>query len=745
MAEALSPAKLKAARGSFYVFNVCNSFSFILLSGSFVTLFALRLGASTSFVGLLNALAYANFFFLPLGKRLVRRHAIVKVFGWGWTLRYLAMLPLLAAPLLVLAGLPGVGFGCILAGVAGFNIFRGIGLIGNNPVLAFLAEGRDRGAFLVNVQIVNNLAAMATSLLAAVILGRAAGTGLYLALIAAGIGVGLVGALVLFKTPEPEAYRPKESSGLFETAREAFAEKPFRVFIEALILVSFAAGMARSFLPVYAKEVYAQGDDLVMLYSLLGSLGSVAMGLLTRLLVDRLGAKPLYIIFTAVSALSLVPAVLSPRLGSPLGVIIFLCVLHFVSSFGLSGEENAGQTYYFSLVPRERTLDLAVVYFLAYGLGGSLGALLGGVILEALRLQGFGLGDSYRLFFGLLLATLTWSLVRMSRLVRLGSATVRESLGVIFSLRDLRAFDLLAKLDRSETPQEEQRLIHELGESASPRSQRELLGYLDSPRFEVRMEALLALENIHLLEPESLGALVAEVERNPYTTAYLAARVLGKRGGPEALPVLRRALEAEDYMLRGAVVVALARLGDRESRPAVEKVLVETGNPRVRISAAYALEIFGDRESVPALVSCLRKEDPPAYVSDELVLSIASILGLMGPFYPLYAAFLEDEAKGRALLRDAAADRAGAEAAKGGWTADGSPRFDPEAYRGALDGILADPPRGAPMGRQVLGLGADPGVELVLAEAALDPNLGYRGFRFFLASYVVLAEKKSPQ
>jgi hypothetical protein len=36
-----------------------------------------------------------------------------------------------------------------------------------------------------------------------------------------------------------------------------------------------------------------------MLFTLAGSLGSVAMGILTRKLMDRIGAKPLYGIFTA--------------------------------------------------------------------------------------------------------------------------------------------------------------------------------------------------------------------------------------------------------------------------------------------------------------------------------------------------------------------------------------------------------------------------------------------------------------
>jgi hypothetical protein len=77
----LSPAALRRGRTSFHLFNTFNSASFVLLSGSFITLYALSLGASNATVGLLNAFTYITYFFLPLGKRLVRRSSILKVFG----------------------------------------------------------------------------------------------------------------------------------------------------------------------------------------------------------------------------------------------------------------------------------------------------------------------------------------------------------------------------------------------------------------------------------------------------------------------------------------------------------------------------------------------------------------------------------------------------------------------------------------------------------------------------------------
>jgi HEAT repeat protein len=748
----LSPAAIRRGRQSFHLFNTFNSLSFVLLSGSFITLYALSLGASKATVGLLNAFGYVTFFFLPLGKRFAREKPIVKVFGWAWFWRFVGVAPALLAPLFVARGLPGLGFGCILMGVALFNVFRGIGLVGNNPVLANLADGgagfkrADRGAFLLNVNIVANIAGLVSNLAVALVIGPTAPAWAFATAMGVGIALGVVGSVILLKrVPEPEGYRPDKSGSLVVSAREAFKEKGFRAFMEALFLLAFVSGMARSFLPVYAKEVYLQGDDMVMVYALVSSLGSIAMGLFARLLVDRLGAKPLYVVFAAVTAISLLPLVLAPGpigpLASPAFVIVLLSLVNFLASFGISGEENVGQTYFFSLVSPERTLDLGVVYFLVYGLGGTLGAGAGGLVLD--RLEAFGLAPAaaYRVFFGSLIAIVLWVILRSPRLVRLGSASVRESISVIFSIRDLRAFNLLSRLDKTEDPVEEIALIRGIGSEASGggshQAQMGLLAYLGSPRLEVRLEALLAIENMGELGDEAVAALAAEVERQPYTTAYLAARVLGKSctEPKRVLPVLRTAASAEDYMLQASAMVALAKLGDKKSAGLIEDALASSRIPRVRISAAYALEILGNKASVPALIACLRRERDPAFVSDELLLSTASIVGIMPSFYGPYQAFLEDEGAGAAALRDIADGALGA----GGVSQAG----DRERYELALAAILSEPSEGAAMSTLILERGADAAgsawpVDIVLAEAALDPSSGYRGLRFLVAAYCLL-------
>ena len=726
MPESLTPAARGRARRDFDIFNVLNSSSFGILSGSLVTLLALKLGASALLVGVLNAFAYVSFFFMPLGKRLIAKRSIISIYSMGWFWRYIAMIPVAAAPLIVYwSGAQGWAFVCLVSGVAGFNILRGVGMIGSNPVTASLAEGGDRGAFLARVQILANLAALGSNLAVSLVMGHSASSIIYAALMGAGIALGLAGTFWLRKIPEPAAYRPKPGGGIWSTTREAWKEKPFRNFMGIYVLICFTASMGRTFLPVYAKTIYHQGDDAVMILTLIASLGGAVAGMLSRLVLDRLGAKPLYAIYGFISILGFAPAFLSPAVGSLLGAFILLGVLFFVTAFGLVGQDGAGQTYYFALVPRERTLDLAVAYYVANGLGGTFGSIFGGSILDGLA--GFGLSGAmvWRIFYGLVGLLLFVAILVSSGMIRLGSASIRESLESLLSLRDLRTFDILTRLDRSEDPGEELALIHELGVSGSTRSQKDLVGFLSSPRFEQRVEALHSLEALPWLDESSLVALRGEVERRPDTTGYIAARILGKRRDPASRELLRSSLLAEDHLLRGAAAIALARLGDEESRPVVEELLRRSQPARLRLQAVFALELMGNRDSVPILVSSLSRDDPPAFVSDEIVLAIASILGIMEQYWPFYQIFSEDEERGLGLLRLSAAERFRDPAAR-------------ERFHAALEALFAEPIEGAPLARLILESALDPGVSLVFADALFDQRLGYGGFRFLAASLLVL-------
>ncbi|MBN2873791.1 MAG: MFS transporter [Spirochaetales bacterium] len=728
--------RLERFRSRFILFNVLNSVAFMLLVGNIPTLFALELGATGTYIGLLGSLNFITYFFMPLGRNAITGRRIIGVFSWAWMLRHWSMVPALAAPFLAWAGYPGWGLVALFVGSLLFNVWRGVGLVGYNPVLGMMAGERDRGAFLSNVQISGSLSTIATSAATMLIFTSWTGNAAYGAMLGFGVLVGSIGSGMLFKFPEPTAYRPPSGSSFASTVREAWAHPSFRRFVFILAPLSFSAGTARTFIISHARILYEQSAGLVMLYFVAFNVGSVAVGYLSRKLMDRLGSKPLYVVFTAIAALAMLPAAVSPVFDTGLQTVIFLTALNFVVGFGIAGEENAGQTYFFSIVKPEHMVDLAILYYVVYGLGGALGSVAGGVFLDTLVVAGASPFTSYRLLYAVTFVITIATAIGGLRLDAPDSASVRESIGVLFSMRDFKVISLLERLERSGSPADETRLIRELGGYGSSVAERELLPYLSSPRFDVRVEALLALESLERLSPKALKAVHNELRSHPYTTAYLAARILGKRRWLEALPDLRTALCADDYMLRGAAVTALATMRDVDSVPAIEELIASTANPRLMISAASALEQFGLVSSVPILVSVLKQKEPPSFAFDEIVLALSGILGGLRGFYTLYSDYALDHDAAVAALLDALDDAAPSK---------GQNLDQLAAFRASLAAFVHDGTDGVVVARAISGSGYfDAGVAVVLSEAALDDELAiHGGFRYFLAACAVEAIEMS--
>ena len=106
------------------------------------------------------------------------------------------------------------------------------------------------------------------------------------------------------------------------------------------------------------------------------------------------------------------------------------------------------------------------------------------------------------------------------------------------------------------------------------------------------------------------------------------------------------------YYLSSECMVALARLGHRESIQKIRGMLITSNNPRLIIHAASALEIFGDAKAVPALIDKLKIKTSP-FLRDEIILSIAGIVGMEIWFYPFYIRFLESATDRTAFAKQA--------------------------------------------------------------------------------------------
>jgi MFS family permease len=731
---ALSPYRLGKARELYNMFNVFNALSWNFLVGSIITLFALRLGASSTYIGLLSALLYVSYFFLPLGKILARKFSIVGIYSFTWTARALVMALVVAAPFAEMAGNRDMALGLLILGVLLFHVFRGVGMIGNNPVLNELSAGPDRGSYMTQIQIINSAIGMFAGFAIAMTLGREPPVYLYSIILIVGIGCGVFSGALIRKVPEPPDEEGEDRIKLSGIFRSALSQPALRRFVAIFFIVALVSGTARAFIVVYAREVFSQTDGMVSLYTVFGGLGNLLIGLLIKFLVDRIGAKPIFIICVIIGLLSMIPVIFFPAgaLDNITTAILFLTFLFFVLNFGFLGAEGIAQTYFMGLVPPDMMLNMGILYFFIFGLAGAGGSFLAGIFLDILG--GFGLSVflSFKILFIILTGLTLIALILQRKLTPLGALPFMGALEVMFSVRDLRAISILDRLNKTRDSHEEKQLLEALYNTPSKLAIKGLLERARSPRLAVRLESLRAMEALQTLNEDAEKALLADLVNNPYTTAYISARILGNHGCFSAIPLLREVAASHDYMLAGEAMIALARLGDDAFRPHIEKLILKTKNPRLRIMGVQAFGIYGSPNSLSVLMDILNSSDPPPYLRDEVTLAMAAILDVQNKFYPILVRFLDDESLAPALAMDEA--EAAYEFYSASFGRGRGRKKDPDfafftkqakALPGAVSGLVREG-SGAQLSRWILeipdGL-AHNIVQTVLAEAVLDDEL----------------------
>ncbi|MBT3275752.1 MAG: MFS transporter [Spirochaetales bacterium] len=651
----LTTLQKERGRRLYLNFQLFNVISFTMLSGSVLTLFALKLGAGSLFIGVISSLVNLGFILIIVGRQFVTRIGARRQWGYSWLLRNLTMIPILFAPALAASGRQIGALLLIFLPFFFFNFFKGTGLVGVNPIVGALSEGKDRGSFLARSQINIHIVLIITNLIIAFALGPNAEISRYLTLISTGIVAGIVSTFFLFKIPERSGNGRGTESSLIAGIKKGLGRPDFRYFITLIGLVALITGMANPFLVLFAKKIYNLSDQAVVFFLVIGSTGAITMGLITRKLIDRLGAKPLYLMFLCVLCLSIILLLAAPNLGE-VSKLVYLGFLFFLYNFGFVGGASSAQNYFFNITHTDEHMNLGLLNNVAAGAAGTIGALAGGAVLVAFESLFTMPENAFRALYSIALVLLILCFPLVFKLKNIGNFSVRDAFEVLISRRNLRAVALLHKLDTTKTVREEIEIIDSLGNSASPMVHGDLLEKMKSPRFYIRSRALRALENLPLND-SIINALIGEVKNHAFTTGHVAARIIGRKGIQKGIRVLRTSLSSEDYLLQSESALALARLTDRRSIPKIERVLALSANPLVKTYAAASLEILKNLSSISCLLEVLKQQPSPPFLRDELILSIAGILDIGDWFYSFYSQFLEQARVGVSDLIDYMKDR----------------------------------------------------------------------------------------
>ncbi len=654
--ESLSPSEFRRGRETLFKFTFFNVLSFLLISSNIIILYALKLGASSFFIGMLSSFLQISYLFMLAGRFLIKRMGAVRLMGTFWLLRYLVMLPIFVTPLLYHRGYAFHALFILAIVVFGFNVSRGIAITSWNPIMGELAGKKDRGSFLAKIQLITHLVTILASIGIAFFIGKDAPPERFTLFIGIGILSGFIACHYISRLPEPVESSRGIGERFTRSIVESLKDKSFLKFIVFFFTSSLSLAMLTPFVIVFFKNVYGNTDSDIIIFTIAGGFGALSMALINGFMIDRVGSKPFILMYSVLTAAVTIPLIIAPSYTNREFQLIFAALIFFFVSMGNNGLFNTSQVYFYSFIKPEERLNLGIIYFLAMGVSGTIGSILGGSILEVLQTHIEGPAGTlegafpFQMYFAIILVLFVINSLIILSLKDTGLYTVRDALSIIFSPRDLRAIGLLNRLDKSKSIAEERSIIHALGNSGSVVTREELLSRLKSPSFVIRTEALTALHGIPI-DGRIEKVLISEVKNHQFTTGYIAAELIGEKRIFSAIKPLRLAMFSNDYFLAGKAMVALAKLEDRESIGDIISIIEKTTNPRLIIHGAWALQIFRHRESIPVLVKKMERKTAP-FLRDEIILSIAGILDIFDKFYPYYTRFLESAHEGIGLLED---------------------------------------------------------------------------------------------
>lgn len=647
--EGYSLSKKSKGRRNYNLFGLFNEFSFALIVGNVIIIYLIRLKASNSFIGLISSFSYISFFFIIFGKKVLEKLNIVKTMGWTWLLRNTVLLPMILSPYFASRGNTGAATVIIFISLFLFHIVRGIGLVGNSPLVRELSAGKDRGKFLSTYQTMVNVSVLLAS--GTIVLFLKPGIPLYIFSIffALGIVTGFIGTGFLFAIPEPEGGSSGVKDSVIDSLKESMKSKAVRRFLYPFSLFLFTSAMARPFILVYAKEIFMITDRTAMILSMAGTFGTIIMGLMSGFLLDRIGAKPLIIVYAFLTGISLIPGLL-PVTIVMLYFFLLTGLMFFFFQLGSTGAVNGSQTYFYSIISQRDQINLGIIYFFIMGFTGALGSNAGGWYLDILRV--FYPGDPvliYRIFFSTVIVLILIVILLLKNLESKGAKPLPKALRIMFSVRDLRAISLLNKLENIQSVEDEQKVIREIGGSHSSFPEQEVLKKLTAPSYAVRSEALYALSKMRITG-EIKEALVNQIENYHFTTASIAARICGQQLIKEAVPVLRESLKSSDYLLISKALLSLAQLEDTKSIKTIETIVLASENPMVLIHGISALKLFSRPDSIRVLFTILTRPNLPIYLREEIFVSLAGLLNFENWFYKFYLVYRDNQEEGIEML-----------------------------------------------------------------------------------------------
>lgn len=411
-----------------------NGISVAFLMENMLILYAIANGMSDGLVAVLASFIHLTMPFMVLGKRLIERQGLAKAWGLCWLLRYVSIVVIVFAPFLDES--PVAASLLILAGTLGFNLFRAMGLTAGTPLVGEITTDRDRGRY-ISGNVVRERIAYSVAMVAAVLLLRTTDSVWpYQVIIVLGCALGIASSRILASVPESSSGSESARKPIRESFRELFARSSRRRLVVGWCAGFSAFALVIPFSVIAVKNGYQLSDEVALIFSVLTIVGGILASAANGVLSDRVGPRPLLILYAAglwVCSLfwALAPGELYPILVGIVFLLAGFCKIGILINLG---------HYLLSLVDgSERVGANLFVRMISGAAAGLAGSVLGASLLEGLKRFSVTGMAVYRTYFAVITIVLIPLVFALYRMKRLSEWRVRRVLKLLVSPRHLRS------------------------------------------------------------------------------------------------------------------------------------------------------------------------------------------------------------------------------------------------------------------------------------------------------------------
>lgn len=594
-------------------------------------LWALQNGLGAAHTAVLSSFILLSMPMMFLGKRLSAAIGPVRAWSLAWFARYLFVLLMLPAPWMRSTPLEPLVPGLLTVCIFGLFAMRSMGMVNTVPVFGEVTTREDQGSFQAATSLRGHIAYFLTMAGIIALLHWRETPAVYQGILLFGSLVGIVSARLLRRLPELDRLRGSARQRIGTVTRQIRASLLLRRLALSWCAAFTATALIVPIAMLAIKRGYHVADDAALFLTLLELAGAILAAWLMSIVADHTGPRPILVLCMSLFWVTAGFWALAPEKFMPVAVgAVFL-----LGGIARHGMVLALNHYLLASTETRERIGVSLVMQMASGaLSGLAGMLIAGGTIRWLAQNLYP--DSglalYRTYYRLVLLLLLPLTLVVWRLPKLKNWSVSNLIGLVFSVRDLRAMKTLNALRNDRSDEEDSMQIERLTLLASRHSEDVLRDFLDHGRLVQQARAIRALSRIPF-GPDTTQALIRLVENGLYTNGWRAAELLGQRRLSAAIPALRQALLADDPFLRGKSMVALARLRDTPSYDAIRRFFEEAENPRIVIHGAQALEYLRQPDDLARVLQKLATREWPKPVHDEMLLASAGMLNRKAHVY----------------------------------------------------------------------------------------------------------------